>query len=389
MKTLIYGAGLISGDIWECRDGIGLLEEGGTLLKVGPVSLLRAEADHVCNLGDVIILPGFVDAHTHITVRPGEGNQHRQLRQPLVWQALRGVRNLERMLLSGVTTARVMGEVGDLDFHFKDAVKTGEVAGPTLLVSGQALSASHGHGSALGMADGPEDIRKVIRSNLGKGADHIKAFVTGGVSSEGDIYAYHYGLDELQLLTREAHRAGRSVAAHAHGGEGVDLCVQAGVNSIEHGGLLTDANIRRMAEASTWLVLTNAIAFHPDGIELGDAGRPGIVEKMHQVRSTIETTFAKVRASGISFALGTDSMHGLFGFEIEWLVARGVSEADALRAATLHGAKVAGVAQHVGTLEPGKRADIVALKGDPLEDISSVYRVAAVAVAGNLRTVVA
>ena len=121
----------------------------------------------------------------------------------------------------------------------------------------------------------------------------------------------------MRAIVEEAHRAGRKVAAHAHGGEGVTLCAEEGVDSVEHGGLLTDANIAAMAAAGTWLVLTNTIAFHPSGIEQGDAGDPSIVAKMKIVRRTIEQTFERIKASGLRFALGTDSMHGLFGYELE------------------------------------------------------------------------
>ena len=149
------------------------------------------------------------------------------------------------------------------------------------------------------------------------------------------------------------------------------------MDSVEHGGLLTDENIDKMLQAGTFLVLTNTIAFHPEGIERGDAGDPSILSKMQRVRETIEGTFARIRASGLRFALGTDSMHGLFGYELEWLVNHGVSPEEAIIAATRYGAEVMGQ-EDVGTLERGKRADVVALKRNPLDDIRAVYDVQAV-----------
>ena len=139
-----------------------------------------------------------------------------------------------------------MGEQAGIDFEFRRAVAAGELPGPRLFVSGTALSASHGHGAALGVADGVDEVRKAVRANLKAGADHIKLFVTGGVSSRGtDIYAYHYSREEIRAAVEEAHRAGRKVAAHAHGGDGVTLCAEEGVDSVEHGGLLTDAKHRQ------------------------------------------------------------------------------------------------------------------------------------------------
>ena len=379
MTQLFHGKGVIDGTGSGLQSGVGVLVENGRILELGPATDLRARADETLDLGDAVLLLGFIDAHTHISIRPGEGDQHGQLLQPALRQALRGVENVRRMLGSGVTTARIMGEKDGLDFEFKRAIKAGDILGPRLFVSGTALSASNGHGAALGVADGVESLRKAVRMNLKNGADHIKMFVTGGVSSSGDdIYAYHYSREEICAVVEEAHRAGRKVAAHAHGGEGVTLCAEEGVDSVEHGGLLTNENITAMADAGTCLVLTNTIAFHPSGIEQGDASDASIIAKMKTVRQTIEQTFERIKVSGLRFALGTDSMHGLFGYELEWLVNHGVSPQEAVRAATQYGAEVIGLENSLGTLEPGKLADIVALNGNPLEDIRAVYEVQAV-----------
>jgi imidazolonepropionase-like amidohydrolase len=385
MVTLIQGKGIIDATGTGFREGVGVLVENERILELAPADQLRSKADEVLDFGDAVLLPGFIDAHTHITIRPGEGDQHGQLEKPIVWQALRGVTNIRKMLGSGVTTARVMGEKAGIDFGFKKATVSGEILGPRLFVSGAALSATNGHGAALGIADGVEGVRKAVRENLRNGADHIKIFVTGGVSSNsGDIYAYHYSREEIRTVVEEAHRAGRKVAAHAHGGEGVNLCAEEGVDSVEHGGLLTDENIEKMLTAGTSLVLTNTIAFHPEGIEKGDANDPSIIAKMNTVRETIAGTFDRVKASGLRFALGTDSMHGLFGYELEWLVQHGLSPEAAVIAATKHGAEVIGKETELGTLEPGKLADIVALAQNPLEDIRAVYEVVAVIKEGQL-----
>jgi imidazolonepropionase-like amidohydrolase len=385
VKTLVRGRGFIDGTGTGYLDGYGLLIEDRRILTAAAHEELEGRQDEVLDLGDAILLPGFVDAHTHITVRPGEGDQHGQLRAPPVWQALRGVENVRRMAHSGVTTARVMGEIAGIDVAFKNAIEGGEILGPRLRVATRALSASIGHGAALGTADGPEGLRLAVRENLRDGADHIKIFVTGGVSSTGaDIDAYYYSGEEIQVVVQEAHRAGVTVAAHAHGGEGVDLCVEEGVDSIEHGGLLTPKNIEAMAARGTWLVLTNAIAFHPAGIELGDAGNRSIIDRMRKVRASIEEAFDRIKASGLRFALGTDSMHGLFGYEMEWLVEHGVEPERAIIAATRNGAEVLRAADEIGTLEAGKYADFTAVAGNPLENIRAVHEVVAVAKEGRL-----
>jgi imidazolonepropionase-like amidohydrolase len=386
MKTLVRAAGIVDGTGGNYRTGDALLMEGGRLLAAGPERELRGLAEEVLDLGAAAtLLPGFVDAHTHVTVRPGDGDQHGQIGAPPVRQALRGVENMRKVVRSGVTTVRVMGEVAGIDFEFREAVARGDVLGPRMFVAGRALSATHGHGAALGVADGPEGLRRAVRQNLRDGADHIKIFVTGGVSNaEADIDACHYSREEIRAVVEEAHRAGVPVAAHAHGGRGVDLCVEEGVDSIEHGGLLTEGNIRAMAARGTWLVLTNSISFHPSGIEAGDAANPEILERVQRVRTSVEHTFEEIRISGLPFALGTDSMHGLFGYEMESLVERGVEPEEAVVAATRRGAEVLRLENELGTLEPGKRADFVAVTGNPLEDIGAVRNVVAVARDGEL-----
>jgi imidazolonepropionase-like amidohydrolase len=385
VKALVRGRGIIDGTGTGYLDGYGLLIEDRRILTAAPHEELEGRQDEVLDLGDAIVLPGFVDAHTHITIRPGEGDQHGQLQAPPVWQALRGVENVRRMAHSGVTTARVMGEIAGIDVAFKNAIDGGEILGPRLRVATRALSASNGHGAALGTADGPDGLRLAVRENLRDGADHIKIFVTGGVSSTGaDIDAYYYSGEEIRVVVQEAHRAGVTVAAHAHGGEGVDLCVEEGVDSIEHGGLLTLKNVEAMAARGTWLVLTNAIAFHPAGIESGDAGNSSIIDRMRKVRASIEEAFDRIKTSGLRFALGTDSMHGLFGYEMEWLVEHGVEPERAIIAATRNGAEVLRATDEIGTLETGKYADFTAVAGNPLEDIRAVYEVVAVAKEGRL-----
>lgn len=383
--TLIVGAGLIDSTDGTFREDVALLVEDGLISSVDAPRKLRPRARHVVNLGEAVLVPGFVDAHTHLTIRPGEGDQHGQLAAPVPWQTLRGVVNVGRMLASGVTSARIMGERAGIDLAFKRAIRSGELAGPQLFVATEALSATHGHGAALGVADGLEGVRQAVRRNIRQGADFIKIFMTGGVSSTGSsLNAYHYAREEIRMIVAEAHRVGLKVAAHAHGGEGVTICAEEGVDSIEHGGLLTEANIRAMEAHGTWLVLTNSIAFHPAGIEKGDAASPEIIGKMKQVREEIARTFERVKRSRLRFALGTDAMHGHFSDEVLWLAERGVTAEAALIAATRHGAEVIGQLDTIGTLEVGKRADVVALADNPLRDFQAVTRVTAVFKAGEL-----
>jgi imidazolonepropionase-like amidohydrolase len=207
----------------------------------------------------------------------------------------------------------------------------------------------------------------------------VKIFATGGVSSAGTaLQASVYSREEIQAAVEEALRVGKYAAAHAHGGQGLRLSVEEGVATIEHGALATDDDVALMRERGAWLICTFSILMHPTGIEQGDGGRPAIMEKVRWARRVVQDNFPRHLASGIRFACGTDSMHGLMCFELETLVRLGVPARDALLAGTRWGAEACRVDAEIGTLAPGKRADLIAVDGDPLADIQAMRRVALV-----------
>jgi imidazolonepropionase-like amidohydrolase len=373
--TFVKCRGVIDGTAAGLRSGVGLLVVDGRVAAVTSVDDGTDQAGTVLDFGDEYLVPGFIDAHTHVTIRPGEGDQHGQLQGPAAWQAIRGVANLRSMLQSGVTTARIMTETHDIDFEFKARIASGEVTGPRLHVSGPGLSPPGGHGSAGAGVSGVEDLRAAVRRNAEKGADHIKMFTTGGVSSTGTaLDRSNYSAEEIAATIDEAGKYGLPVSAHAHGGPGAELAVDAGIHSIEHGALLSADIIAKMSSRGTWLVATNSILFHPTGIEQGDARDPTIMGKVTQARAAAKDSLRMARQAGLRVAVGTDSMHGLIGFEMEWLVRHGWSELEALMAATANGAAVLRDSS-CGTLEPGKRADFVLMERNPLEDITAVYGV--------------
>jgi imidazolonepropionase-like amidohydrolase len=374
-EVFFAGAGVVDAVRPGLQRGAGLLVRDGRVVSVGaacPPGAARVD------LGECVLVPGFVDAHTHITIRPGEGGQHEQLQGPPAWQAVRGVDNLRRAVRSGVTTARIMTEEHDIDFHYKAAVAAGEVAGPRLRVAGRGLSPPGKHGGAVAGVAGIAGLREAVRANADKGADHIKIFTTGGVSSVNtSLEESNYSAEEIRTIVATAREYGLTVSAHAHGGAGVDLAVENGVRSVEHGALLDAGNIARIAHHGAWITLTNTILFHPSGIEQGDAREPAILRKVRQARDSMSGAAREIRAAGIPVALGTDSMHGLFGYEMQWLVEHGWSPEEALLAGTRGGADLLG-AHDIGTLAPGRRADFVVLRRDPLDDITAVYEVAGV-----------
>lgn len=376
-RSLFRASGLFDGITGSTSPDSVLLVDSGSVVAVAPYRDLRGAADEEHDFGFSVILPGFVDAHTHITIRPGEGDQHGQLRMPSVWQAIRGVRNLADMLSSGVTTARIMSEAHGIDFESRDAVARGEVAGPRLLVSGFGLSPPGGHGSGEWGVTGQAALRAAVRERVARRADHIKVFMTGGVSSAGSqLTESNYDLAECTAIVTAARQAGINVAAHALGGPGVDIALDAGIHSIEHGTMLTLPQLAAIERAGTWLVLTTSILFAPEAIESGDGQVPQIMDKLLSARSHMLSVVDGMRAVR-RLALGTDSMHGMFGREIKWLVEHGWTPSQALLAGTRNGGELISDPR-VGVLRPGSFADFVVAPADPLVDIDAVGMVSEV-----------
>ena len=279
-----------------------------------------------------------------------------------------------------------MGEERWLDVTFKEDVARGEIVGPRLIIATRMITQSNGHGRALSAYDGVDEVRKAARENLYHGADFIKLFITGGVSSTrgGGITAASYSREEMRVAVEEAERAGTYVAAHAIGGPGIRLGVEAGIRTIEHGNMATDDDLALIKERGAWVVLTQSILLHPTGIEQGDRNNPIVMAKLHDARAQSTARYRAIIASGVRYAVGTDSMHGLLPYEVARLVEWGASTSDALLAATRWAAECCRIEHQTGTIEPGKLADLIAIDGNPLEDITALERVRAIAKGGEL-----
>ena len=385
MITAIKAGTLFTGTSSDPISNGVVLVEGDRISDCGPAEqVIIPEEASIIDCQAEFVMPGLIDAHTHITIIPGLGNQIGQMRQPVTQQLMRGIGNLRRNLKSGVTTARIMAEERFLDVEIKEAIRAGVMPGPNLLVSCRAITPSNGHGRALSWFDGPDDIRKAARENLAAGADFLKLFLTGGVSSErGGLRNASYTTAEIRAATEEAERVGTYVAAHAHGGPGIQLGVENGVRTIEHALLASDEDLEAIIRHDAWVVLTSSILLHPTGIEQGDADNPHIMAKVREARVIAEENLPRILSSGVKYSIGTDSMHGLMPYEMECLVRFGASTRDALLAGTARAAEVCQIADEVGTIETGKRADIISVRGNPLDDIRAVCSVALVMKGGE------
>lgn len=338
----------------------------------------------VLDLGDVTLMPGMIDVHNHLSLDMSRGDVEAQLKASEADRLIHGIQLLRRNLRAGITTMRLCGESRNyIDVSCKRAVEDGRLYGPRLLVSGKAVTSSHGHGLAAG-ADGVDEVRTAVRQNLRAGADLIKIMVTGGLSDKHESpLSYFYSSEEITAAVDEAHRAGKRIAAHAHGGPGLRYCLEAGIDTIEHGAYVTTEDIALFLEKKAWLVGTLGVVFHPEGLERAFRHVPYIVEKVRQGRTVVGRNIKQAIDAGVRFTLGSDSMQGRMAFEIECLVSLGVKPLEAIVAATKRAAECCGLESHTGTLEPGKWADIIGVQGNPLGDIGALERVGFVMKAGQ------
>jgi imidazolonepropionase-like amidohydrolase len=383
MITAIYGKRLIDGTGRPALEPGLVLVEGERILAADSAQRISPpDGAEIILLDDLTLLPGFIDVHGHLALDHGAGDVVLQMREPEQQMMVAAVGNLRFKLRSGVTTMRVCGEKHYIDVTCRAAVEAGQLPGPRLLIAGKALRAPHGHGSVGTAVSGKAAIRDLVRENLAQGVDLIKLFTTGGTTSHATSPTQsYYTAEEIAIAIDESHRAGRRVAVHAHGGEGLRLAVELGADTIEHGVYLTAEDARLMAERGTWLDATNGMFFDQRGIQTTSSA---VVEKVEQARTAARTSIERARAAGVKLTVGTDDGRGHLALDVELLHRWGFPAMEAILAATRQAADACGQLDRLGTLEPGKLADLIGVRGDPLTDIRALNEVAFV-MKGGLR----
>lgn len=388
--TAIKAAMVIDGTGAEpIRNGIVVITDDKITAVGREGSITIPAGAKIIDLDEATLLPGFIDSHTHIIGRilGDPAQQNSSVRDFSSFGAILAVENARRTLLAGFTTIRNVGSGNFDDIALRRAINEGWIIGPRMLTAGHSLGITGGHcdengfkpGLAdgdfkTGIADGPDAVRAAVRYQVKYGADVIKTCATGGVLSEGDaVGATQYTLEELRAMVEEAEKLERKVAAHAHGTEGIKIAARAGVASIEHGSFLDEEGARLMAQNGTFLVPTlmageTVEKLANNGVLKGFRGQKALAAAA-AVRKAIRIAVA----NRVLIALGTDSgviPHGTNGHEftlmVEW---GGMRPMDAIAAGTLNAAKLLGLEKSIGSLAPGKTADIVAVSGDPLKDI--------------------
>ena len=381
-EILIRGGLVIDGTGSPPIDKGVILIEGQRIIGVGKEEELREKADvHVLDCSDETLLPGLIDCHNHLSLDPRLENYLYRMADPIPALTLRACETMKIDLRSGVTTSRCLGDKGFLDVECKKAIAEGRIEGPRLLIATRGIRAFHGHGFVGYPFGGIDQIQAAVRENLSAGADLIKIFITGTLRGPKGIPSY-FSKEEIQTAVDEAHRVGIPVATHCIGGIGFEWAIETGIDVIEHGYFLTDREIDLFVKSDKWLVMTPSIFFTDARIQTLPTH---LIDGHLRQRDEVAQRMRAAIKAGIKFAVGTDGMHGGLAQEIEYLVDFGATPSQALMAATCHAAKVCGLEESIGTLEPGKFGDIIGVEGNPLEDIGSLKRVKTVISRGKIK----
>lgn len=386
--TVIHAGKLFdshSGRMLESQD---IIIRGEKIERVGSNLQVPAGAKEL-DLRRATVLPGFIDVHTHLTSNAGEAG-YNSLGISTPRHALIGAKNARITLLAGFTTVRNVGAEGYADTALRDAIDEGDVIGPRMQVSGPIISITGGHGdmnllpfefhfNAEGVADGVPGVMAKVRENIKYGADMIKFTASGGTFSKGDSPLFEqYSPEEMQALISEAHRLGRKVATHAHSANSIKDAVRAGVDSIEHGIFIDEESIQLMKQHGTYLSATTFPLFWYEKNEDSLHLPKWVLDKVAIIIPAAKVNVARAYREGVKVALGTDAgvyPHGLNAGEFWSMVQMGLTPVQSLQAGTVNAADLMGWSDKIGTIETGKFADLVAVNGDPLSDITVLQHV--------------
>lgn len=370
-----------------------ILIDSNMIIDIGSNIVIPKNAE-IIDLSNATVLPGLIDCHTHLTFQPGDNYYEDIFRKTPIDYATLAPSYAKRTLHAGFTMVRDVGADQLIDVSLRNAINNGLIEGPRMLVSTFALGSTGGHADLTGfnpnidwkynkdytgVANGMDEIRKRVRNNVKWGADWIKVCATAGVLSEEESAgAAQYSLEELKAVVEEAHRWHRNVAAHAHGTEGIKLAIQAGVTSIEHGSLIDDEAIRMMKEKGVWLV---ADIYNDDYIlaEFSKKGYPQkIIDKEKLIGRLQRENFQKAVKAGVKIAYGTDAgvyPHGGNGKQFYYMVKFGLTPIQAIQSATINAADLLNWKDKTGSITKGKLADIIAVEGNPIDDITILEHV--------------
>jgi imidazolonepropionase-like amidohydrolase len=402
----VLHAGLLLADARESpKRQQSLLIEGGQIKSIAAGFVEPPLGAAVIDLRDRFVLPGLIDCHVHLTGQFGPNFRLRLVEDSDAKLGFNATRHAAVTLGAGFTTVRDVGTFGnpEIVFALREAIAEGVIAGPRVLCVGAILSPTGGHGQIMGFrqdvcacvqatsgrCDGVDDCRRAVRRQVSQGADAIKFAATGGVLS--NVRAgldQQFTHDEIRSIVDTAHALGRRVAAHAHSAAGINAALEAGVDSIEHGSFMDERSVELFLAKGVFHVPTVIAGVMALEMAAGPGMSPAQAEKAHIVGVAIKTALARSYKAGVRIAFGTDMgaapPHGENAREFRYMSEAGMSARDCIAAATLNAADLLGVSDQVGTIEPGKSADIIALDASPLEDLTELERVRFVMARGEV-----
>jgi len=380
-RTIIKGGHLWDGLTNRLLPNGAILIENGRIRAAGAAAeILTAPYDELFDWPEATLMPGLIDSHTHLSMDASLDNYLDHMSDPVAVLTLRATAMMRKDLASGVTLCRCLGDKEFLDVACRHAVQEGLVEGPHLLVATRGIRAPQGHGFVGYPFSGPGEIRKAIKENITRGADFIKIYITGTLKGTGSLPSY-LSEEEIRVAIEEAHDAGVRVASHCVGGIGLDWAIQYKLDTLEHAYQITDEQVEHLAHSSTQLVLTPGPILNEAVVRrLPDHLIQGHLDE----RDLIFRNMARCVSAGIPFALGTDGLHGELVKEIEFAEELGASRLQSLQAVTLHGARICGIEKETGSLEKGKRADVIAVEGNPFRDLSALRKIICVVREGSV-----
>ncbi len=387
MRTIVCANKVLSGENLTIVENGAVVVEDENILFVGTQTDAEKkypDAKKVAVKGECL-MPGMFECHNHLAMDARKEGHLAFMAAGECEHTVSALKTLKDDLMSGVTTARCLGDRHYIDVKLKGMIKSGDVIGPDLLVCGIGMRASHGHGFVGMPHSGVEEFRRTARENMHQGVDVLKIFVSPGtpVAKAGDFIPCYISYDEIRTVVEEARGMGIRTAAHCIGGKGLEYCVKAGIDSIEHVYSITADQVKLLEDEFTgWVDMTSGIVLDPTREPFLP---PQNAQKMRDGREYTRECLNRVYSSGkIRYTIGTDAYHALLYKELKFAVDGGSSKLDAVKAVTVNAAKNCGVEKTKGMLAPGLRADIIAVGGNPLEDVGVLSDVSFVMKAGKV-----
>lgn len=377
MKSYLIKAGrIIAGSGLEEKEHAALLVENGKITQIydnASQAPVPPEAE-VLDYGDATVIPGMIDCHNHLALDARLPNHLVKMEDCEAEQTIRALKTMKDDLVSGVTTARCLGDRFYIDVTCRNAQREGRITGPKLVVSGIGMRSSHGHGY-VGMPHcGPEEFRRTSRENIARGVDFLKVFMTKVINATPFIYHF-LTLEELKVVVTEAKSVNLTTACHCSGGQGLDDCLTAGIDCLEHVYYITPAQVERVYKEDRWVVYTPSYALNDELLfKFSPHDREGSLREKEIICKCLSGAIE----GGLKFGIGTDGLHQGLAQEACYIAGLGAKNRDVLAGITINAARLCRVDDKTGSIEKGKAADLVVVDGNPLEDIAALKKVKSV-----------